>query len=385
MMKFKRMVNDCVAIGLNSDASTLSKLTKLTYSQLGSYETMFCYKLCAISHAAGILANRKKSLARGFKPRRPYARRALLISCYSFKILEGKLRVPIQSEGRGHHSTTYFDIPLNEFTKKILSDPAVKIRSFTLTSSNMVSICYAKEIVEMQCSKLIGADRNLHNLTVGNVQQVVQYDLSEAVQVAENTRSIFKSFKRNDVRIRRKLYRKYGLRRKNRVNQLLHRMTKTIVRQAKEEKTAIVFEDVSHIRRLYRKGNHQSRYFRARLNDWSFFEVKRQIEYKARWEGLPVIQLSRGETRGTSQLCPHCGKKITQVDRLTRQLFCDGCKKWMDRDVVAAMNISIKGLARFASSQGLAGEVMVLESSRKEPVIRRVDASKLTFVRRLKS
>ena len=113
------------------------------------------------------------------------------------------------------------------------------------------------------------------------------------------------------------------------------------------------------------------------MNSWSFAEIKRQIEYKAAWEGIPIIQLARLETRGTSELCPRCGKKITQVDR--RQLWCDQCKKWMmDRDVVAAMNISIKGLARFASSKGLAGEAMVQESGRKEPVILKVDASKLS-------
>ena len=65
-------------------------------------------------------------------------------------------------------------------------------------------------------------DRNLRNLTVGNNIKVTQYDLSKAVDIAENTRSIMKSFKRNDARIRRKLYRKYDLRRKNRINQVLH-------------------------------------------------------------------------------------------------------------------------------------------------------------------
>jgi hypothetical protein len=49
----------------------------------------------------------------------------------------------------------------------------------------------------------------------------------------------------------------------------------------------------------------------------------------------------------------------------------------MDRDVVAAMNISIKGLARFASSKGLAGEAM--KGNPTMPVILRVDASKLAF------
>jgi hypothetical protein len=55
----------------------------------------------------------------------------------------------------------------------------------------------------------------------------------------------------------------------------------------------------------------------------------------------------------------------------------------MDRDVVAAMNISIKGLARFASSKGLAGEAM--KGNPATPVILRVDASKLTFRHKLRN
>jgi len=56
----------------------------------------------------------------------------------------------------------------------------------------------------------------------------------------------------------------------------------------------------------------------------------------------------------------------------------------MDRDVVAAMNLSVKGLARFASSKGLAGEA-VRGNPKTAPVILRVDASKLTCRRKLKS
>ncbi|MGI0015057.1 MAG: zinc ribbon domain-containing protein [Nitrososphaera sp.] len=220
-------------------------------------------------------------------------------------------------------------------------------------------------------------------MTVGNSNEVVQYDLSKTIDIAENTRSILGSLKRNDVRIRTELYRKYEMRRKRRVNQILHRLTKAIVQETKEKRNSIAFEDITHIRRLYQKGNYQGTSFRGRLNGWSFAEVKRQIEYKAIWEGLPVIQLSVKETRSTSQLCPRCGKKLTQVDRKNRQLWCAECKGWMDRDVVAAMNLSIKGLARFASSKGLAGEAMVQESGSQEPVILKVDASK--SIRRRKS
>jgi putative transposase len=144
-----------------------------------------------------------------------------------------------------------------------------------------LSICYSKEIVEIKCTSIEGVDRNLRNLTVGNNEQIVQYDLSKAADTAENTRSILSSFKRNDVRTRKKLYSRYGRRRKNRINQLLHNISKAIVRDAKQNSSAIAFEDIRHIRRLYQKGNWQGRNYRSKLNDWSFAEIQGQITYKA--------------------------------------------------------------------------------------------------------
>ncbi len=376
METFRRMVNDSLRIGFQHDASSMKALSRLAYRQLAKYDIVSYYKLCAISHAAGILANRKKSIKRRLQPRKPYARRSLLVSCYGFKIVDGTLKLPLGDR-------QFFEIPLNSYVLGVLSDENLQIRSFTLAADNTLSICYSKEVIQIECAGTEGIDRNLRNLTVGNFREVVQYDLSKTVDIAENTRSIMKSFRRNDVRTRRKLYRKYGMRRKRRVNQMLHMLTKAIVQHAKQNKSSIAFEDIRHIRRLYKKGNYQGRSYRGRLNGWSFAEVKRQIEYKSAWEGLPIIQLSVKETRGTSQLCPRCGKKITQVDRKTRQLWCAGCERWMDRDVVAAMNLSIKGLARFASSKGLAGEAM--NGNPTTPVILRVDASKLAFRRELTS
>jgi putative transposase len=371
MVAFRFMVNECVRIGLQNDVSSMKSLSKMTYEKLAKYDVMSYYKLCAISHSAGILTNRRKSIKRGLQPREPYAKRPLLVSCYGFKIVDGNLKIPIC---RGQ----YFDIPLNAFVLNRLAEKNLQIRSFTISANNTVSICYSKEVEQKGNLGFVGIDRNLRNLTVGNSIEVVQYDLSKTIEIAENTVSILKSVKRNDVRIRRRLCQKYGGRRKRRISQQLHMLTKAIVQRAKQGGSAIVFEDIRHIRALYHRGSSQGTRLRGMMNNaWSFAEAKRQIEYKAKWEGVPIVQLSKTETRGTSQLCPQCGKKITQVDRLTRQLYCAECEKWMDRDVVAAMNISIKGLARFASSKGLAGEAM--KGNPTTPVILRVDASKLAF------
>ena len=82
---FRRMVNESIRIGIANDASSLRKLSLLSYNQLAQYDSPSYYKLSAISRAAGILAARKKSLKRGLPTRTPYAVRQQLVSCYGFK------------------------------------------------------------------------------------------------------------------------------------------------------------------------------------------------------------------------------------------------------------------------------------------------------------
>lgn len=372
---FRRMVNDCIRIGLENDVTTKIKLTKLSYHELKKYDIYANYKLCAINRAAGILENRKKSIKRGFKTKTPYMTRPVLIGYLGFKIdlKNNLLRVPLGNK-------QYYDIPISRHTREILLDPHLRIHSFTL-AANTMTITYSREVSMIDTTNTAGIDRNLRNLTYGNSEKVTQYDLSQTVEIAETTRDIIKSFKRNDVRIRRKLTSKYGQRRSRRIHQILHRVSKHIVQHAKENKSAIVLEDIRYIRRLYQRGNYQGKNYRYHLNGWSFAEIGRQIEYKAAWEGIPVIQLSVKETRGASQFCPRCGKR-TQVANYDdrhhyRQLWCDHCQRWQDRDIVAAMNLSLKGLLRFGSSKGDAGEAMKGNLER-DPIILRVDASKLS-------
>src|SRR5438552_17787096 len=85
--------------------------------------------------------------------------------------------------------------------------------------------------------------------------------------------------------------------------QALHRVSKAIVERAKEKRFGIVMEKLKGIRKLYRRGNGQSSSFRGRMNSWTFSELQRQLDYKARWEGIPVSYVS---PRGMSSKCPNC-------------------------------------------------------------------------------
>lgn len=367
---FRYMVNHVIRIGIQNDCSTLKRLSMLSYHELTQYDIPSYYKLCAISKACGILANRRQSLKRGMETKKPYLKKPILISCYGFKLKDGIFKIPLGDR-------KYFEIPLNAYAKQVLSNTdgnSIKINSFTLTPYN-INISYSKEIVEIPCTKTAGIDRNLRNVTVGNCDKVIQYDISKAARITHVTKSVMSCFKRNDHRIRKKLYSKYGSRRKYRINQILHHVSKAVVQRATENKTALVFEDIRNIRKLYQKGNGQGRYHRSKMNSWPFHELKRQIEYKSAWAGIQVIQLSKKETGGTSTLCPACGKRL-QEERTSRNLWCNTCQRWNDRDVIAVMNQSLRGWTRFAHSKGDASEAMVQESGAL-PVILRVDASKL--------
>jgi putative transposase len=146
--------------------------------------------------------------------------------------------------------------------------------------------------------------------------------------------------------------------------------------QAFKDKRALVLEDIRGIRRLYQKGNWQGRKYRARMNNWSFSEVQRQIEYKARWIGIPVIRLSKVETMGTSSTCSRCGERLQSDKNHGREIWCRVCKNWTDRDLVAVVNLSRRGRLRFDRSKG--GAVEAVMGNPTLTVIPGVDALKLT-------
>ena len=360
------MTNECIRIGIANDYSTMKRLSKLCYKELKRYGGYSQYRLTAISKAAGILSSRKKSIRRGYQTKDPYLKNPILVSCYGFKITNGKLRTPLGDK-------KFEEIPLNKHTLRILADPSLRVNSFTLTESSL-SLCISKEIEEIVPVEAVGIDRNLNNLTVGNRQQVTYYDMSPVVKIGETTKDITKSFKRNDVRIRKELSSKYGKRKQERVKRILHVISKDVVQDALANKQAIVFEDIRGVLDHHRKGNFKGPQYRRQMNNhWPFAEIKRQIEYKAQWAGVPIIHLTKDETEGTSLDCPRCGERL-QVGH-ERKVKCLKCEKEIDRDLVAVLNISRKGWLRFDHSEGAGSEAMVQEPN--DAVILKVDPANL--------
>ena len=230
--------------------------------------------------------------------------------------------------------------------------------------------------MEIEPIGAIGIDRNLDNVTTADSDGIIlRHDLARATEVKSRCRETKRRFKRNDARIRRVVYGKYGRIQRDKVSWFLHNVSASIVRRAKEKRFGIVMENIKGIRRLYRKGNGQGNEYRARLNSWSFYELQRQIEYKARWEGIPVAYVA---ARGTSVNCSICGSRTYPNGQ--RTLHCSRCDISIDRDVNAARNILAKGRGgvRFTPDGPPEARREAVKRNETTTPILRADGGKLT-------
>ena len=379
MDAFTRMINRCIRIGLKEGTHNRRRLSGFCYHELRDFDILSSYKLCAISRAAGILSNRKQSIKRGRNVKDPVVRNPFITNCYGVKHNGCLLTIP-------YKKMNPINILLNEHIQKILSEPGIKVRSFSMTGSG-ISICVSRDVAEMECTGTVGIDRNLRNVTCGNDKKVTFYKTNKMLSIKDNTIHARAGFKRNDRRKKGQFWKERQERLARRAKQYLHRISKEIVEDAARKKSAVVMEDLNGIRKLYKKGNGQGRKYRRRLNGWQFYELQRQVEYKAAWIGLPVKFV---DPKRTSTQCPGCGKRLQGDMQHKRKMLCANCGLFMDRDIVAAMNIARKGARklspRFRDSRGGISEAQpgTFEPAMTEPstpVIRIVDMSKSTLVK----
>ena len=101
---------------------------------------------------------------------------------------------------------------------------------------------------------------------------------------------------------------------------------------AKEQNAALVFEDLSGIR----KTKKQYRSFKYALHSWSFYQLQQFVQYKAKLLGVPVLYV---DPAYTSQDCSRCGAR---GQRNRKSFVCPVCGHVDHADVNAAFNIALR-------------------------------------------
>lgn len=123
----------------------------------------------------------------------------------------------------------------------------------------------------------------------------------------------------------------------NQRNDTLHKLSTDLIRKY----DLICLEDLAPQNMIR---NHK---IAKSINDVSWREFRRQLEYKASWYGKKIVAIDRFYP--SSQICSNCGEKwVGTKDLSVRDWVCPFCGSSHDRDVNAAINILNEGIRLLA-------------------------------------
>jgi putative transposase len=207
-----------------------------------------------------------------------------------------------------------------------------KINQVEIDKEFVYVSCTVPELPEMIPQSYIGVDRN----TTGHIAVLANPDTGKVWKMGKKALHTHKKY--SSIRKQLQKEGKFGELKKVKdresriVKDLNHKVSKKIVDMAKEQKAALVFEDLNGIR----KTKKQHRSFKYALHSWSFYQLQMFVEYKAKLLGVPVLYI---DPAYTSQDCSICG---VRGQRQGKGFKCPACGHADHADVNAAFNIALR-------------------------------------------
>lgn len=147
---------------------------------------------------------------------------------------------------------------------------------------------------------------------------------------------------KNREKARRKVARVHARVRRVRLD-FLHKLSSRLIAE----------NQVVCVETLRTAGMLKNRRLARAISDAAWGEFVRQLEYKADWHGRTVVKISQWEP--SSKKCSCCGHRLKELDLKVRVWTCPACSAVHDRDINAAKNIRIAGLAILAERRNACG------------------------------
>lgn len=194
-------------------------------------------------------------------------------------------------------------------------------------------VCNVETPEQNDISGWLGIDLGIVNLAVDSDGDIFSGDKVEAQRKKhERRRKILQSVGTKSAKRRLK---KLSDRQSRFQKDTNHCISKTLVAKAQRHNMGIAIEDLTGINQRTTACKAQ----RSRRHNWSFYQLRFFLSYKARLFGVPVQLI---DPRYTSQTCPVCNH-ISKENRPARDNFCCvQCGFSGPSDHIAAINIAAK-------------------------------------------
>ena len=144
----------------------------------------------------------------------------------------------------------------------------------------------------------------------------------------------------------RRRLKKIGSRENRWMSDINHQVSKALV-EKHPSGTLFALEDLTGIRGATEKVRRKDRYV---LVSWSFFDLRKKLEYKAWLNGSKVVAFNPAYT---SQTCPKCGHtEKANRDKKNHRFVCKNCGYQSNDDRIGAMNLHRKGIEYLSAVAG---------------------------------
>lgn len=183
---------------------------------------------------------------------------------------------------------------------------------------------------------IIGIDLGIKDFVVtsyGEVFENLHFNKSESKKLIRLQKQLSRkqngSSNRNKARIKlAKAYKRIT----DKKQYYLHQVSNYLI----DENQVICMEDLNVSGMLK---NHK---LAGSIQEMSFYEFKRMLEYKANWYGRKLVFVDRFYP--SSKTCNHCGYVNKKLKLSDRQWVCPDCGEIIERDYNAALNIRDEGI-----------------------------------------
>lgn len=207
--------------------------------------------------------------------------------------------------------------------------------------------------VEMEVSEIdggrdaVGIDLGLTDYLVddlGNRTKPAQPLKKALAKLAKEQKRLERKKKggKNREKARRKVARLHAKVRRIRLD-FLHKLSSKLIAE----------NQVICVETLKSAGMMKNRRLARSIADAAWNEFVRQLQYKAAWRDRTVVRISQWEP--SSKKCSCCGHRLKELDLKVRMWTCPSCSAVHDRDVNAAINIRVAGLAILAERSNACG------------------------------